>query len=199
MLYAMQTFAQTEDLAVFLGGNFQKIETHKNLGADLTVRYYFTDKLSFGGQLLYASKNYREDRLSLESFRFNVVTQYDVFQRDNMYAGFFLNNGVKYSALRNLDDVYLEENNDEYGMPYFVETARLLNKDFFYILTPGAEASVRIATISKEDNAGVYITLKAGYEFGFGRDHALRLSNPHGFIGSVGITFKGSTKSEETY
>lgn len=195
--------AQKEDIAAFIGGNFQQVSSKKLFGGQIGVRYYFTDNFSFGGEFNFASQKYREnfnyftDRTQLQSFTFNLASQYDIFKDKNFTAGIFVNNGVKSVTLRNLNDTYWETHYDEDGYPYYVETPKKLNNDVFYVLTPGVDLSVKLATVDEVDNVGLYLTGRAGYEMGFGKDFLQRSSNPQHVIASVGITLKGSTKSRE--
>ncbi len=201
VLFSAFSFGQKEDLAMFIGANYQKVSSKDQVGLDFTARYYLTDQFSLGGQFLVSSQKYWDhfgyftDHTQLNNFAVNVVTQYDIVNSDKVMAGFFVGNGVKFTSLKNLNDTYFEEHYDEYGYPYYVETAKTLNRDTFYVLTPGVDLSVKLATIDKEDNVGLYLTAKAGYQLAFGNDDLQRISNPHTFTGSFGLTFKGSTKS----
>lgn len=117
---------------------------------------------------------------------------------DKFILGLFLGNGAKFVNLKNLSDTYFKEYYDDYGMPYYVETPKNLNRDTFYVITPGADFSIKLATVDAEDHVALYLTGKAGYQFSFGNDYYLqKTSNPHTFTGSIGLTIKGSTKSRD--
>lgn len=195
-----QVFSQKEDLAVFGGVNIQKQAAGNFTGGELSARYYVANKLSLGVQSTYASKKfddgfiYLTDRTILNNFTFSGLVQYDVIANDKFIFGAFLGNGIRLKTLRNLNDPRTYEYYDEFGFPYYIDLPKKLNRDLFYVLTPGLDLSFRVGEVGKTEKVGLYITSKGGYQFNFGEDQLTNKNNSRNLVWSIGVTFKATTK-----
>ena len=200
-LISMSFYSQKEDLAFFGGVNLQEVASKSQIGADLTGRYYLEDRLSLGLQLLYQSKRYNDgfgyltDRTVLNNTTINTIVQYDFLKNDHFVAAAFVGNGINLIGLRNLNEVRIDQYFDEEALLYYdVVTPRILEKNVFYVLTPGIDLSLRIATVSKSEKIGLYLTTRGGYQFSFGENTITGSNNSPTFIASLGITLKGTSK-----
>lgn len=199
----IQVFAQKEDLAVFGGVNFQKNAAENFIGGELSARYYVDNQLSLGIQSIYSSKKFNDgfiyltDKTILNNLTLNTLVQYDVLKNDKFMAGVYLGNGIRFKTLRNLNDAETYEYYDEYGYPYYMDVPKKLNRDVFYVLTPGLDLSFKVAELGKLEKVGLYLTSRSGYQFTFGQDQLTNKNISRNLIWSIGLTVKATTKAVE--
>ena len=197
------SFAQKEDLAFFAGLNFQKEASENFVGGEISARFYVDNKFSVGLQTIFASKKFNDgfdyltDRTILNNITLNSLIQYDLLSNDKFFVGLYLGNGIRFKTLRNLNDVDIYENYDEFGNVDYTEVPKKLNRDLFYVVTPGIDVSFKIAELGKMEKVGLYFTSKSGYQFSFGQDDLFKRNNSKNMVFSIGLTLKGNTKSLE--
>lgn len=195
--------AQKDHLSFFAGVKQQDVAGRNQLGGEFQFKYYLTNNLALGAQLNYGYRNYHHffgyitDYSRLTSSSVGALGQYDFLYLNRLELGAFLSAGLKTATLRNLNDITIEEQYDEYGQVSYVEVARKLDQDYFFSVTPGVTASYSMVQISKEEKVWLFLTLNAGYQQNFGRDDLQKLNNPHGFTASIGLTVKGYAKSQD--
>lgn len=200
LLFSMTIFAQSsKELAIFGGANYQPILKGHQFGGDLTGRYYVSEKLSLGLGFAYSTKKYREgfgyetDRTLTHNVLLNSVVQYDFLSNENFSVGAYFLNGVSLVTLRNLNDTKTRTVNEEIdGIWYWreVEVPKRLNRDAFYVMTPGIDFSVKVANLDPEFDTKMYITSRIGYQMAFGNQDFATAKNYTDFVFSLGITIR---------
>ncbi len=198
LLSSFFLFAQTGkgDVAFSAGIAQQPVFNRHELSGRLAVRYYLTERLSLGTQMLYRSKKYSEgfgyrtNRTLLHVFTVGIPLQYDLVNNDKMILGLGAAQGVLFSTLRNRNDVTEEEYYDSdtgYTSVYLVP--KKLNRDAFYVMTPYLDFSYKIVRIDK--SATMYAHANMGYQIAFGEGDFSRARDFTNYVVSLGITIKG--------
>lgn len=200
VLFSMTIFAQSgNEFAVFGGGNYQPVLKAHQFGLDFTGRYYVSENLSLGLGFAYSSKKYRDgfgyetDRTLTHNVLLNSVVQYDFLNNENISVGAYLLNGVSIITLRDSNDTKTREVTEEIDGIWYtreVEVPKRLNRDAFYVITPGLDFSVKVANLDPEFDTKMYITSRIGYQMAFGNQDFATAKNYTDFVFSLGITIR---------
>lgn len=200
LLFSVLLFSQSEkQLAVFGGANYQPILKGNHFGFDLTGRYYLDEKISVGLEFAYTSKKYNQgfgfetDRTLMHNVLLNSVIQYDFLTSEKFFVGAFVANGVSIITLRDRNDTRLREVTEEIDGIWYtreVEVPKRLNRDAFYVMTPGIDFSAKVANLDPEFDTNMYITSRIGYQMAFGNQDFATARNYTDFVFSLGITIR---------
>ena len=192
--------SQQDDLAITLGATTFPKFGDTGIGFDLSARYYLTDAFSLGGNFYTASPKfnhgfgYETDRTLLNIYAINVPLEYDVINTEKFTLGLGFSNGLLLNVLRNRNKTKeVTYYDDDTGIWYTSQVPVRIKTDVYYLLTPFADASLKILTLEKQD-ASMFLTAKASYQNAFGNGAFSRPNDFRSYMFSVGITIKGSTK-----
>ena len=202
MLFSVIAFTQSDkQLAVFAGASYQPILIENQIGASLNARYYIQEKLSAGVDFMYTSEKYSQgfgfdtDRTLMYNLNINSLLQYDVVKNEKFSAGIYVLSGISIVTLRNMNDTKTEEVQTEVDgvwYTYEVEVPRRLDRTTYFIITPGIDASYKLATLDSEFNTNLYLTARLGYQKALGKNAFSKPENFTDAVFSLGVTIKGS-------
>lgn len=171
-------------------GFYSPILSTNFIGISLDIKYNVRENWSTGFNVSYASRKMKTD------FQFEVLNpgvqyseiswlnQFDLLKKEKFRIGLQLSNGLAMASLVDRDIV--EEFWDEYGV---TESAKRIQTNYFYILQPGIEASVRV--YDNDRFPDVYITAEAKYRKAMGTPKFATISDFESHYIGVGISLVG--------
>lgn len=193
-------FAQKEKVAFYFGAELQPTIYKYQPAVNINGRSYINDRVSLGGTLSFTSKKYAEnfgypaDRTRSNHIILNFMAQNDFINTEKVVLSTYLSTGLYFFSLVNpdekttetayndVDGIWIES---EYDVP------KKLSRSIFYNVQGGLDFSVKLATITEEE-IGIYLTSRAGYQFVFGNGNFINGNQFTKPVFSLGVTFKGN-------
>lgn len=200
LFFSTVLFAQEEEMVeeqlfpnefVFdFSGFYTPILSTNFIGFSMDIRYYIRENWSTGMNFSYASRkmntDFRYDVLSpaVEYSEISWLNQFDLLKKEKFRIGLQLSNGLAMATLVDRDIV--EEFWDEFGVS---ESAKRIETNYFYILQPGIEASVKV--YDNDRFPDVYLTAKAKYRHALGSPKFATASDFTNYYVGIGISLIG--------
>lgn len=178
------------EIAFDFSGFYSPILSTNFIGFSMDIRYYIRENWASGINISYASRktntDFRYDVLSpaVQYSEISWLNQFDLLKKEKFRIGLQLSNGLAMATLVDRDIV--EEFWDEYGV---TESAKRIQTNYFYILQPGIEASVRVYDNRRFPD--VYLTAEAKYRKAMGTPKFAATSDFESYYVGVGISLVG--------
>lgn len=192
-------FAQKEKVAFYFGAELQPTIYKHQPAIHVNARSYLNDRISLGGALSFTSKKYNEnfgyaaDRTRSNHIILNFLAQNDFINTEKVVFSTYLSTGLYFFSLVNPDEKTTEITHNEVDGVWYeneYEVPKKLSRSIFYNMQGGLDFSVKLATIT-EDEIGIYLTSRAGYQFVFGNGDSINGNQFTKPVFSLGVTFKG--------
>jgi uncharacterized protein (DUF2132 family) len=200
LFFSTTLFAQEEEkveeqlfpneIVFDFSGFYTPILNTNFVGFSMDIRYYIRENWASGINISYASRktnnDFRYDVLSpaVQYSEISWLNQFDLLKKEKFRIGLQLSNGLAMATLVDRDIV--EEFWDEYGV---TESAKRIQTNYFYILQPGIEASVRVYDNRRFPD--VYLTAEAKYRKAMGTPKFAATSDFESYYVGVGISLVG--------
>jgi hypothetical protein len=173
-----------------IGAIYTPLLSQNFYGMSFDIKYYPKKRFATGFEMSISEKkisdtfSYSIQKPILDFIEFGWINQYDILQSKHLRLGINLNNGIAISRLG--DNTEKETYYTEYG---YEEIPKKVASNYFYLLEPGVDFSLRLFSI--KNGPDFYLTSKAKYRFVFGKTN---YGNEKDFINyyfGIGLTLIG--------
>jgi hypothetical protein len=178
------------ELCMQIGAFYSPVLSKDFYGFNFDFKYYLKKRFATGLEISATQKeisdtfSYSIQKPVVEYYEFGWINHYDILQSRYLRIGVNLNNGLSLSRLGDNS-----EKETYYTDDGVAERAKEVATNYFYLIEPGIDVSVRLFEI--RDFAGLYLTTKLKNRFVLGHHKYGHIQDFSNYFISVGISFIG--------
>ena len=199
--FACLTFAQKKDslknktskeIAFDVSAILTPVLSKNFYGFNSDIKYSPIKKLATGLYFAYAGKKiadtftYSISKPLINYYEVGWINQYNFLQTDKVRMNVNLNNGISIARLG--DDAIKVKQYTRYGYTY---VAKEIATNFYYLLEPGADFSLKLFSFNHDPN--LWLTTKIKYRFLFGDTKYATTKQFSGYLFAIGFSLTGYT------
>jgi hypothetical protein len=178
-----------------IGAFYTPVLSKDFYGVNIDFKYYPYQRIATGFSASMTNKKinnsfqYTIGQPIIYYYEFGWINQYEIIQTKKIRVGLNINNGI---VISELGDNTIKQK--VFTGRVFVDKAKVVETNYFYLLQPGLDISIRL--LSKNNYPDLYLTTKAKYRFVFGDSKYGHLNDFSNFYFGLGLSIIGFIDEE---